>query len=156
MSPARYLHDSRFQVPGDEREVQAPFRRGRWDVRVLHSPKDLLGWALLYARHARVNIERDRLWEAEYYATGFRNYALSVACAHRNLPALYGKGLEDLPRDVVDSFQPALVRSFDRDELSRALEAGLTALSKDLRRDKPLDPKLQARIDELIAPSKER
>lgn len=114
-------------------------------------PSDLLGWALLYARHARVNIERDRLREAEHYATGFRNYALSLACAHRDLPPLYGKGLEDLPRGVVDSFEPALVRSLDRDELSRALEVGITALLNDLRRNGPLDPRLELRIHELIA-----
>jgi predicted nucleotidyltransferase len=115
-------------------------------------PGDLLGYTLLYARHARVNIERDRLWEAEHYATGFRNYALSLACAQRDLPARYGKGLEDLPREVLESFEPALVRSLDRDELSRALEAGIAALLEDLRRSGSLDPTLEARINELIAP----
>ncbi|MEA2498104.1 MAG: hypothetical protein QOH26_509 [Actinomycetota bacterium] len=114
-------------------------------------PSDLLGYALLYARHARVNIERGRLWEAEHYATGFRNYALSLACAERDLPPLYGKGLEELPRAVLDSFEPAIVRSLDRDELSRALEAGIAALLKELRRNGPLDPKLELRINELIA-----
>ncbi|MDQ3767073.1 MAG: nucleotidyltransferase domain-containing protein [Actinomycetota bacterium] len=114
-------------------------------------PNDFLGWALLYARHARVNIERDRLWEAEYYATGFRNYAMSLACAYRDLPSLYGKGLENLSRDVLDLFEPALVRSLDRDELSRALEVGISALLKDLRRNGSLDPKLELRINELVA-----
>jgi predicted nucleotidyltransferase len=114
-------------------------------------PSDLLGYALLYARHARVNIERDKPWEAEHYATGFRNYSLSLACVHRGLPPLYGKALDDLPRDVLDSFEPALVRSLDRNELSRALKAGIAALLEELRRHGPLDPTLELRIDELIA-----
>jgi predicted nucleotidyltransferase len=115
-------------------------------------PSDLLGYALLYARHARVNTERGRLWEAEHYATGFRNYALSLACARRGLPALYGKGLEDLPPEVLGAFEPALVRSLDREELARALRAGISALLEELRRAGPLDPKFELRIDELIAP----
>lgn len=121
-------------------------------VKPFAPPSDLLGYALLYARHARVNTDRGRFWEAEYYATGFRNYLLSLACAQRDLPARYGKGVDDLPRDVLDLYEPAIVRSLDRDELSRALEAGVAALLRERARDGSLDPKLESRINELIAP----
>jgi predicted nucleotidyltransferase len=127
---------------------------GEADSTVIASapPTDLLGYALLYARHARVNVERGKLWESEHYATGFRNYALSLACANRGLPARYGKGLEDLPEGVLDSFEPSIVRGLTAAELWRALRAGIGALKEELQRQGPLDPKLESRIDELIEP----
>jgi hypothetical protein len=59
-----------------------------------HGDQDLLGWALLFARSARVFIERGHLWHAEYCITNFRQYALSLTCQRRDLPSSFGKGLE--------------------------------------------------------------
>lgn len=112
--------------------------------------EDLLGWTLLFARHARVQIERGHLWEAEYCLTNFRHYALSVACQRRDLPSSFGRGFEALPSDVLASFGQALLRSLELNELKRALEAGVHALLQDSTAD--LDPNLETRIRELIEP----
>jgi hypothetical protein len=110
--------------------------------------EDLLGWALLFARSARIFIERGHLWHAEYCITNFRQYALSLACQRRDLPASFGKGLERLPSHVLANFGQALVRSLERNELRRAFEAGVAALLQDSADD--LDSNLRARILELV------
>jgi hypothetical protein len=112
-------------------------------------PKDLLGWALMWARSARVYIERDRPWLAEHCVTSFRNYAMSYACQRRNLTASYGKGFDQLPPDLLESYEKMFVRSLDRNELLRAFEAGIAALLEDLKATGSLNGALEARIQEL-------
>ena len=57
--------------------------------------------------------------------SGVREYALSLAAA-AIFRARYGRGFDDLPPDVRDAFEDALVRSLERDELLRALAAPST------------------------------
>ena len=85
------------------------------------SPSELFGYAVHYALRARISIERGRYWSAEYWISGARDYALSLACRRRDLPSRYGKGFDDLPQEVRDSFASAFVASLDREELLRAL-----------------------------------
>src|SRR4051812_15449287 len=54
-----------------------------------------LGW--LYALHARTCIARQRLWQAEYMISGVRDHALTLACIRHGLPAVHGRGLDQLP-----------------------------------------------------------
>jgi hypothetical protein len=90
-----------------------------------------LGWAVLWARHARVCIERNHLWQAEYAITHLRHHAMALACLRLDLPAYYGKGFDQLPAEIRDAFEGALVRSLERDEHIRALNAGIEALLKE-------------------------
>jgi hypothetical protein len=90
-----------------------------------------LGWAVLWARHARVCIERNQRWQAEYAITHLRYYAMELACLRLDLPAYYGKGFDQLPAEVSNAFEGALVRSLERNELIRALNAGIEALLKE-------------------------
>jgi hypothetical protein len=86
---------------------------------------------VVYARHARVCIERNQWWQAEYAITHLRFHAMNLTCLRLNLPALYGKGFDRLPAEVRAPLEGALVRSFGRNELIRALNAGLDALLKE-------------------------
>lgn len=81
---------------------------------------ELFGYAAHHAIRARFCIERKRYWWAEYWISSLRDYALSLACVRRGLPASYGRGFDELPTDVRDAFVGSLVRSLDRDELLRA------------------------------------
>jgi len=92
---------------------------------------ETLGWAVLYARHARACIERNQWWQAEYAITNLRYHAMALACLRLDLPAYYGKGFDQLPAEVRDAFDEALVRSLERDELIRALNAGIKALLRE-------------------------
>jgi len=87
----------------------------------------LFGLAAHHAVRARISIERGRAWQAEYWISGLRDQALSLACRLRGLPT-EGRGFDDLPPELLGRFNPAIVRSLGRDELLRALGAAVDAL----------------------------
>lgn len=89
---------------------------------------ELFGYAVHHALRARFSIERGRLWLAEYWVASVRTYALSLACVEHGLPALHGRGFDELPADVLPRFDGALVRSLDRAELLRALRVAIDGL----------------------------
>jgi hypothetical protein len=57
-----------------------------------------------------------------------RDYALSLACRARGLPASEGRGFDDLPSDVRARFAGAIASSLERDELLRALGSAIDGL----------------------------
>ena len=71
------------------------------------------------------------MWLAEYWVSMIRDYALSLACVRRGLPARYGRGFDDLPPDVVVPFEAAIVRSLEREELLRALRVAADGLLRE-------------------------
>lgn len=93
--------------------------------------QELFGYAVHHALRARFCIERGRYWHAEYWTSGVRDYALSLACRRRDLPAHHGRGFDDLPPSVLENFKDALVRSLDRDELLRALGCAIAGLLRE-------------------------
>jgi hypothetical protein len=90
--------------------------------------EELFGYAVHHALRARFCIERGRFWHAEYWISGVRDYALSLACLRRGLSTSYGRGFDDLPEELRDRFRGALVRSLDRGELLRALRHAIDCL----------------------------
>lgn len=85
------------------------------------SAYELFGYAVHHALRARFCIERGRYWQAEYWISSTRDYALSLACRRRGLPASHGRGFDDLPSDVGALFTGTLVAALERDELLRVL-----------------------------------
>jgi len=47
----------------------------------------VIGLSWHHTLHARVCIERDRPWQAEYWISGLRDHALTLACLRLGLPA---------------------------------------------------------------------
>ena len=92
------------------------------------SAHDLFGYAVHHALRARFCIERGRFWQAEYWISSLRDYALSLACGRRGLPAQNGRGFDDLPQDVQDTFRDSFVKILERDELLRALRVAVEGL----------------------------
>jgi hypothetical protein len=90
--------------------------------------REIFGWGVAYARDARACIDRGRLWQAEHCASAVRDHALDLACARRGLPARFGRGFDDLPPDVLRSFDGTLVRTLAAEELLRALERSVDCL----------------------------
>ncbi|MGI8519584.1 MAG: nucleotidyltransferase domain-containing protein [Actinomycetota bacterium] len=95
------------------------------------SRDNTLGWAVLWARHARICIEREQGWQAEYCITHLRYHGMQLACLRQHLPASYGKGFDRLPVKDREAFEGAIVRSLDRDELLRGLTAGVKGLLRE-------------------------
>jgi len=93
--------------------------------------QQLFGYAVHHALRARFCIERGRLWQAEYWVSGVRDYALSLACRRRGLPAHYGRGCDLLPQEVRHAAADALTRSVDRNELLRALRCAIDLLLEE-------------------------
>jgi hypothetical protein len=113
------------------------------------SAQELFGYAVHHALRARFSIERGRTWQAEYWISGVRDYALSLACRRRGLPAVYGRGFDDLPPDVRDTFKDALVTSLERDELLRALGCAIEGLLRDADEVHDLAVKVEPQLREL-------
>jgi len=116
------------------------------------SAHELFGYAVHHALRARFCIERGRYWQAEYWISGARDYALSLACRRQGLPAYDGRGFDDLPPDVRDSFKPALVTSLERDELLRALRSTIEELLHEIDEVQELAAKVEPQLRELTTP----
>jgi hypothetical protein len=98
---------------------------------------DLIGWAWLYAIHARSCIARGKVWQAEHMISAVRDHALMLACLRHNLPAAHGRGSDQLPVGLLATFEPALVRSLDAASLRASFAASVTALIHELEAAEP-------------------
>ncbi len=103
----------------------------------------LIGWAWLYALHARSSIQRGRPWQAEYMISGLRDQVLALACLRHGLPTGQARGIDRLPSGVAAALVGALVTALDAAELKRAFRVAIDALIAEVRR---LDEELAARL----------
>jgi hypothetical protein len=108
----------------------------------------LLGMGWLHVFHARACIERNKLWQAEYFIRGIRDQVLALACLRLGEDArYYGVGADRLPALVAAPLTDALVRSLDVVELRRALAAATRCLIRELQER---DGQLSAQLSPLL------
>ena len=112
--------------------------------------RELFGYAVHHALRARFSIQRGRYWHAEYWISGARDYALSLACLRRGLPPYHGRGFDDLPPEVRDRFVVALVTSLEPDELLRALGCAIEGLLREADQVPDLAAKVEPQLRELM------
>jgi len=110
-------------------------------------PETLIGMGWLYALHARSSIARGRNLQALYMVNGVRDHVVSLACLRHGLPAHQGRGVDDLPPDVMERIAETLVRGLRRNELSTALANTISAL---LGEAEQIDPGLASRLREPV------
>jgi hypothetical protein len=115
------------------------------------SAADLFGYAVHHALRARFCIERERFWQAEYWISGVRDYALALACRSRGLPARDGRGFDELPGDVLASFHGALVAALDRGHLLASLNIAIEGLLNESRGAVAHAKRVEPRLRELAA-----
>jgi len=115
------------------------------------SAQELFGYSVHHALRARFCIERGRYWQAEYWINAARDYALSLACRRRGLPASHGRGFDDLPSELLDAFANTLVTSLDRDELLSALAGIINGLLGEADEVRELATKVEPQLRELGA-----
>jgi hypothetical protein len=60
-----------------------------------------------------------------------RDHALSLACLHEGLPAVYARGYDDLPAATVARFEGAHVGATEPASLRMALTASVRALLQE-------------------------
>lgn len=116
------------------------------------SAHELFGYAVHHALRARFCIERGKYWQAEYWISSLRDYALSLACRRRGLPAAYGRGFDDLPAEVQGAFTASFVTALHRDELLRALSVTVEAFLGETDEVRELASKIEPQLRELIHP----
>jgi hypothetical protein len=92
------------------------------------TPSHLFGYGVHHAVRARVCIERGRYWQAEYWTSAVRDYALAMACVRLKLAAHYGRGFDDLPDHLREVAAEALVSAISRPALLHALLRGADLL----------------------------
>lgn len=85
--------------------------------------KEVVGWAWLHALHARSSIERNKLWQAEYFISGMRDYVFGLSCLRLGLPDRQGRGIDKLPAELKAKMEQGLVREMNAKELRRAFRA---------------------------------
>lgn len=110
---------------------------------------DLFGYAVHHLVRGRICIERGRYWQAEYWISAARDYALSLACRQRGLPSSYGRGFDDLPDEVRARYAGALPPSLERQALLTALNVVVEGVIKEAR-DLADAPKVGRRLRELM------
>jgi hypothetical protein len=113
--------------------------------------RQMFGYAVHHALRARFCIERGRYWQAEYWVSAVRDYALSLACRRRDLPASYGRGFDALPDGVRHGAADALIRDVDRGELLRALRCAIELLLEEGEEVQDLARNVQTELRQLTA-----
>jgi hypothetical protein len=113
--------------------------------------QELFGYAVHHALRARFCIERGRYWQAAYWINSTRDYALSLACRRRGLPASNGRGFDMLPVDVLEHFNCGLVAALEREELLRALGCVIEGLLQEVEEVSELAVKVEPQLRLLLA-----
>jgi hypothetical protein len=111
--------------------------------------EEVFGYAVHHAMRARFCIERGRFWQAEFWISATRDYAMSLACRRHELPSNYGRGFDDLPPEVLESHKRSLVTSLDRAELLRALGAAMDGLFQETTEVREMAAKIEPHLREL-------
>ena len=93
--------------------------------------RDIFGWGVIYALHARACVERGRVWQAEHYVGAVRDHALSIACLRKGLPPVQARGYDDLPPDTLARLEDAHVGVVEPGALRAALAASVLALTRE-------------------------
>ena len=99
---------------------------------------------MLSRHHANASIERQRLWQAEYWISSARDDTLALACLRLGQSPFYARGLHLLPPSVTVPLEAVLARSTEAEELRRALRVACRCLIRELRY---VDPALAGRIE---------
>jgi hypothetical protein len=103
--------------------------------------------------HARVAVERGRLWQGLFYLQRVRNRTFGLAQERHGHYADFFDYVDDLPAEELKPFPKTLPGSLKPRELLRALEAVTQELIAELHRG---DPELAARVEgpllELVQP----
>jgi len=110
-------------------------------------PLDLIGLGWLYALHARSCIARQKLWQAEHMISGIRDHVFALACIRHDLPAVHGRGIDQLPSGVTAQLESSLVRELNVVELLRAFRVVVAGLLSEIRR---ADSELAGRLQEAL------
>ena len=93
--------------------------------------RDIFGWGVIYALHARACIGRGRPWQAEHYTGAVRDHGLALACLREGVAVAQARGYDDLSAETLARFDGAHVGALDAGALRVALAASVRALLRE-------------------------
>jgi len=94
------------------------------------SAEECFGFLAHHLLRVRVCVERGRLWQAEFWLSEARNYALKLCCLSRGLNTDHGRGFDDLPQDILEPYKNTLIKELTSEELAKALSALILQIDK--------------------------
>jgi hypothetical protein len=119
------------ETVADESEAPTPPVAGDLFIPTPPVAGAIFGWGVIYALHARVCIERGRVWRAEHYVGAVRDHALSLACLREGLLAVQARGYDDLSDETLARSEDAHVAAVEPAALRVALAASVLALMSE-------------------------
>jgi len=108
--------------------VSSPAPPGNLAIPTPAVPRDILGWGVVYALHARACIERGRPWQAEHYVAALRDHGLALACIREDCNAVQARGYDDLSPESLARFGGTHIGGHEPAALRSALDAAVRAL----------------------------
>jgi hypothetical protein len=114
----------------EQSELVAPVIQGLF-INTPSVPRDVFGWGVIYALHARACIERGRIWQAEHYVGAVRDHALSLACLREGLSAVQARHFDDLSAETLARLQDSHVGPLEPASLRAALAASVATLVRE-------------------------
>lgn len=110
---------------------------------------EIFGWMIHHIIRARFCVERNKLWQAEFWISEARNYALKLACMSRGLNTDYGRGFDDLPDEILDLFKNSFITQLNRKEVLRVINGIIETLPKISDEVNQLTKKVSDTLSEL-------
>lgn len=104
---------------------------------------DVIGWAWLYALHARSAIACGRPWQALHMVNGLRDRTITLACLRRGIPEHQGRGVDQLPETFLSRLRDSLVAAPDTDQLVGAFGQVIGLVGDEIQ---AVDPHLATRL----------
>ncbi|MEO5583398.1 MAG: hypothetical protein ABIR66_11955 [Saprospiraceae bacterium] len=111
--------------------------------------KEIFGYLVHHLLRARFCAERNKLWQAEFWINEAKNYALKLACISKGLRSDYGRGLDELPEEILSSFENALVTKRSKNEILRVIKVIISALPGISEEINLLTVKVNTTLEEL-------
>lgn len=112
-----------------------------------------VGWCWLYALHVRSSLRRGKLWQAEFFISGMRNYLISLYCRRFGLPEKQGRGVDQLPPEQLKKLEATLVKSMEISSLKQAFSETIRLCLEEIEHgDQKLHAALKRALSELACP----
>jgi hypothetical protein len=93
--------------------------------------RDIFGWGVIYALHARACVERARVFQGEHYVAAVRDHALSLAAFREGKTPVHGRGYDDLSMETRARFDGSHVGTLEPRALRSALGVSVSALLRE-------------------------
>lgn len=110
--------------------------------------REVIGWAWLQALHARSAIARNHPWQAMQMLDGLRDRVITLACLRHGAPAHQGRGVDQLPVNLLSQIADTLVAAPESDRLAAAFGDLVDLLAREVE---DVDPSLAVSLSPTFA-----